>query len=121
MSQATHPAAHVASPYRARLNAIGFGLLGLIAAALVAAALALGGPDTYTAGSAVSPQPATRSDGGPSESAVAASVASRPSAGPSESAIAAAIGTADGAATANESPNESRIAAAISQSPSGRR
>lgn len=119
MSQATHSAAHVASPYRVRLSVIGVGLLGLIAITLVVVVLTLGGSDTNAARSAVSAQPATRSDGGPNESAVAASVALRPGTGPSESAIAAAIGTAAGRASA--SPDESRIAAAVSQSATGQR
>lgn len=121
MLQATHPAAHVASPQRVRFSAICVGLLGLIAATLVVVALTVGGSDTDNAGSTVSQQPAARSDGGPSESAVAASVASRPSTGPSESAVAAAVGTAAGRATAAATPDESRIAAAISQSATGQR
>lgn len=118
MSQPTHPAARRTSPFRARRAAILLAVLGLVAATLIVAALTLGGSDTNTAGSTVSYQSATRSDGGPSESAVAAAVASRPSTRPSESTIAAAIGTAAPRATR---PDESRIAAAISQSATGQR
>ena len=111
MSQATHPASLVRSPFAVRRTAILLGLLGLVVAALVVVALTLPGSDTGATAPAVSAQPAARSDGGPAESAVASSIGARPSAGPSESAIAAAVGVpAPRAATI---PDESRIAASI--------
>lgn len=62
MSQATHPAARVSSPFGVRRPVILLGLLGLVAAALVVLALTLGGSDANTAGSIVSEQPASRTD-----------------------------------------------------------
>jgi hypothetical protein len=112
MSQAAHPTTLVRSPSRVRRVPILVGLFGLIVAGLAVLALSLSGADVNAPPSPVSHQPATRSDGGPSESAVAASVGSRPSAGPSESVIAAAIGAR--APHASAIPDESRIAAAVS-------
>ncbi len=105
------PAALVGSSSDIRRTAIIAGVLGLLAAALVIAAFALGGSSADTTGSLLSDQPAARTDGGPNEGAVAASVGSRQSAGPSESAIAAAVGTS--APSASAIRDESRIAAAI--------
>ena len=121
MSQTNHSPARISSPLRVGRAPVLFGVLGLAAAAAVVAVVllfTLGGSDFNAPPSVVSHQPAVRSDGGPSESAVAASVGSRLSAGPSESAIAATVGAP--APRPIASPDESRIAAAVSAGTAGR-
>ena len=65
MSQNTHPAVRVSSPFGVRRTMILLGLLGLVAAALVAIALTLGGSDANTAGPEVLTPSASRIDGAP--------------------------------------------------------
>ena len=118
MSQVTQPRIQFGAQIRAHRMLVLAALLALVATAAVVIALAWGDSQS-TSSVSDQPVPAVRGDGGPEETAVAASVGSRSAVRPDESKVAAAISQAPApTAPAQVSrPDESGIASAISQAP----
>lgn len=111
MSQLTHSRLPIPSQLVSTRAAWMAALLALVASAAIVLVIALGDGAEKAAPASVQSQPSLRADAGPEESGVAAAVGSRPAPAPSESAIAASIGTATPQGAS--SPDESRVAAAI--------